>query len=125
MSGHRCRVVNPKERVRIASRTRQYKNTRMPEMCEELFQWWADLSQVCQARIPNGVILAEAQILLEDARAHHEHLIAQGFCPPEYKEPVLNAMWLSRWRRFFALVPRSITCTYKVSYRKKMLHLGV
>ena len=36
--GHRCRVVNPKERVRFASMTRQWKNTKMPELDYEVFQ---------------------------------------------------------------------------------------
>ena len=36
LDGHRCRVVKPKERVRIASVTRQVNNTLMPELQEEL-----------------------------------------------------------------------------------------
>ena len=58
--GHRCRIVNPKERVLFASRTRQCNNTRMPEMGYELFHWWVDLAQVRQARVPTCMIMAMA-----------------------------------------------------------------
>ena len=66
--GHRCKVVNPTTRVRFASRTRQWNQTKMPELQHELFQWWLDLAQVLQARAPNSMIMAQARLMIEDAR---------------------------------------------------------
>ena len=34
-------------------------------------------------------------------------------------------VWICRWRHFFSIVPKAITCSYKVSYAKKMVRLGV
>ena len=69
--GHRCRVVNPQERVRRPSLTRPVNNTRMPELGHELFQWWVDLSQVLQARVPNALIFAQAQEELNTKNRTH------------------------------------------------------
>ena len=123
--GHRCRVVNPKERVRLASRTRQGKNTKMPEMCHELYQWWVDLAQVKHARVPTPMIMAEAQLMIDDARRHAEETRAEGREPLAFRVPVISFTWISRWRRFYSIVPRCITCSYKVSYAKKLRRLGV
>ena len=123
--GHRCRVVNPKERVRLASRTRQCRNTRMPELGQELFQWWVDLAQVMQARVPTCMIMAEARLMIEDAIRHAKEAREQGRATPSFTVPYITFMWISRWRRFFSIVPKCITCSYKVSYAKKILRLGV
>ena len=87
----------------------------MPELQHELFQWWVDLTQVLQARVPTCMIMAQARLVIEDARAH------AGLSTPflDYLEPTINRMWVSRWRHYFNIVPRHITCSYKVSYAKK------
>ena len=124
--GHRCRVVNPKERVRFASRTRQWSNTKMPELQHELFQWWVDLSQTLQARVPTCLIMAEAKNMLKDARCAAEDRARElGLPTPAYREPKIGCMWISRWRRFFSIVPRCITCCYKVAYWKRERRMGV
>ena len=123
--GHRVRVVNPKERVRFASMTRQWNNTRMPELGYELFQWWVDLTQVLQARVPTCLIMAEARLMIQDAVKHAREATEQGRVPPEFDIPTINQMWICRWRYDNSLVPRQITCTYKVSYLKKKRRLGV
>ena len=115
--GHRCRVVKPKERVRIASVTRQVNNTLMPELQEELFQWWVDLSQVLQARVATSIIIAEAELMVRD-------LVDAGVVNPR-RIPRITRMWIARWRHFYGLVPRCITCTYKVSYYKKLQRQGL
>ena len=83
--GHRCRVVNPQERVRRPSLTRPVNNTRMPELEHELFQWWVDLSQVLQARVPNAMIFAQAKLMIEDACRDAER--EAGCQPPAFLIP--------------------------------------
>ena len=96
--GHRCRVVNPKERVRIASLPRQANNTLMPELQHELYQWWIDLTQHLQARVPTSAIMAEASAMIQDA-------LEAGVVNPD-RVPVITRMWIARWRRFYSIVPR-------------------
>ena len=125
LGGHRCRVVNPKERVRFASMTRQSNNTRMPELGYELYQWWVDLAQVRQARVPTTMIMAEANLMIEDAVRHANAAGTLGIAAPSFTLAKITAKWISRWRNFHSIVPRAITCSYKVSYAKKMVRLGV
>ena len=97
----------------------------MPEMCHELYQWWVDLAQVKHARVPTPMIMAEALLMIDDARRHAEEARAEGREPLAFSVPVITFMWISRWRRYYSIVPRCITCTYKVSYAKKLRRLGV
>ena len=69
------------------------------------------------------MIIAEAQVMLEDALRQE---VAEGHRPcRELLVPLITRILISRWRHFYNLVPRSITCTYKVSYAKKLRRLGV
>ena len=115
--GHRCRVVHPKERTRIASITRQVNNTQLPELQHELFQWWVDLTQHLHARVATSAIMAQAELIRKDA------LEAEVVNPA--RVPKITRMWIARWRRYFSIVPRAITCTYKVSYQSKLNRMGV
>ena len=115
--GHRCRVVNPKERIRVASVTRQANNSLMPELQHELFQWWVDLTQHLHARVPTSMIMAEAELMLKDA--------LEALVVDPARVPKITRMWIARWRHFFNIVPRAITCTYKVSYQSKLNRQGV
>ena len=123
--GHRCRVVNPQERVRRPSLTRPVNKTKMPELGHELYQWWVDLSQVLQARVPNALIFAQAKLMIEDAIRCWDAEREAGGQPPVLLIPIINYMWLCRWRKSRLLVPRQLTCTYKVSYANKLRRLGV
>ena len=39
--------------------------------------------------------------------------------------PKITHQWISRWRTFYSIVPGTITCSYEVSYAKKLRRLGV
>ena len=78
LGGSRCRVVNPKERVRLASRARQYKNTCMPELGYELYQWWLDHAALRQARVPTFMILAEGNLMIKRCPGACKHGAREG-----------------------------------------------
>ena len=110
----------------MASRTRQWNSTRMPEMGHELFHWWVDATQVLQARVPTCMIMAMARNMLDDARRAGEEMAhSLGLPTPEYNMPKITHMWISRWRKYHSIVPRAITCSYKVSYWKRKMRMGV
>ena len=52
-------------------------------------------------------------------------LVAESELDTQHCYPIINRVWLSRWRKRYNLVPRMITCCYKVSYARKLLRLGV
>ena len=114
--GHRCRVVNPRDRVRVGSLTRQANCTLLPEMQLELFHWWVDITQHLQARMPTSTIILQAKLMIKDA-------VDARVVDPD-RTPKITRMWISRWRHFYSIVPRCITCTYKVSYWKKLRRQG-
>jgi len=97
----------------------------MPEMAYELYHWWVDLAQVNQARVPTFLIMAMAEVMLDDADRHVQLARDQGGPIPYFKRWIVSTKWVSRWRYFFSLVPKCITCSYKVSYWKKLTRLGV
>ena len=124
--GHRSTNVRPAERVRMKSITLADAKTAMPELSTELFHWWVDLAQSsAPARAPTFAIIAEANRMLKVA-TNYAGAAADGHNPvPAFKVPKITRMWISRWRRQWNLVPRQITCCYKVSYAKKLRRLGV
>ena len=121
--GFRSNQVSPNNRIRADSLTRN--RTKMIEVNHELFQWWVDMAETLQARIPTSSIIAQAYLIIEDAVRYVEDCMARGVTPPELNIPVINKVWIHRWRKLFSLRPRSITCSYKVSFIKKLMRLGV
>ena len=97
--------------------TRQVNYTQLPELQHELFQWWVDLTQHLHARVATSAIMAQAELIRKDA------LEAEVVNPA--RVPKITRMWIARWRRYFSIVPRAITCTYKVSYQSKLNRMGV
>jgi len=123
-TGHRSTVVSPVHRVRAGSQTRN--NVKMIELGHELFQWWVDMAETLQARVPTDSIVAQALIIIEDAQRFVQACIDQGTPPPDLKIPVdITAVWIHRWRKSNSLTPKCITCSYTVSFVKKLNRLGV
>ena len=63
--------------------------------------------------------------MIETALQHEKAEIEAGRYPPKLDPPTINHVWICRWRRFHSIVPRQVTCQYKVSYIKKLKRLGV
>ena len=123
-AGHRSTVVSPKHRVRAGSQTRN--NVKMVELGHELFQWWVDMAETLQARVPTDTIIAQALIIIEDAQQFVDACIAQGIQPPDLTVPEdITRVWVCRWRKSNSLTPKCITCSYTVSFVKKLNRLGV
>ena len=95
--GNRCRVVNPQERVRVASRTRQPQRTRVPELQHELFHWWVDHAQVLQARVPTSAIMAQANLMVDDAKQYAREQEELHGIIIQYVAPKVTRVWISRW----------------------------
>ena len=54
------------------------------------------------------MIIAEAERMLKD--------VVDSLVDNPIRVPAIARMCISRWRRFFNIVPRCVTCTYIVSY---------
>ena len=69
--------------------------------------------------------MAEARLMIVDATQHLKAEREKGRLTTNLKPPKVTHMWVSRWRKFHSIVPTQVTCSYKVSYRKKLLRLCV
>ena len=70
-------------------------------------------------------IKAQAAVIIEDAIRYVEDCIARGVAPPELRIPLITKVWVHRWPEMFSLTPKCITCSYTVSFAKKLRRLGV
>ena len=77
--------VSQGHRIRAASQTRN--TTKMLEVNYELFQWWVDMAETLQARVPTMSVIAQAQLLIEDAQAYVDDCMRRGEIPPLLKIP--------------------------------------
>ena len=59
----------------------------MSELSYELFQWWVDMAETLQARIPTMAIVAQAMLILEDATNHVVDCVRRGEIPPVLTNP--------------------------------------
>ena len=110
--------------MRAASRTRN--NMKMIELSHELFQWWIDMAETLQARVPTDSIIAQALIIIEDAKRYVQECLARGDPAPVLRIPKdVKKVWIHRWRKMSSLTPKCITCSYTVSFIKKLIRLGV
>ena len=82
---HRCKSVSPEHRIRAGSLTRN--TTKMIEVGYELFQWCVDMAETLQARVPTDSIIAQALLIIEDAKRYVDKRIAHGDIPPELRIP--------------------------------------
>ena len=74
----------------------------------------------------NHVHPAQALLIIEDAQAYVDDCMRRGEIPPLLSIPkAITRVWICRWRHMFSLTPKSITCTYSVSFIKKLLRMGV
>ena len=84
------------------------------------------MAETLQARIPTVSVIAQAHLLIEDAQAYVDDCMRRGEIPPLLKIPKdISRVWICRWRHMFSLTPKCITCTYSVSFIKKLLRMGV
>ena len=84
------------------------------------------MAETLQARIATSQIVAQAQIIINDAKAYVAECIARGETAPAVRVPeIVGAVWICRWRKFWNLTLHAITCSYTVSFTKKLMRLGV
>ena len=84
------------------------------------------MAETLQARVPTDSIVAQALIIIEDAKRFVQTCVDQGIPPPDLKLPEhVTKVWIHRWRKSNSLTPKCITCSYTVSFMKKLIRLGV
>ena len=81
----------------------------LPDLGEQLFHWWVDIAETLRSRVPSSALLAQASVIVEDARRYRELSAERGEplskCQlPSFSRDSRSATtWLCRWRKQFAL----------------------
>ena len=90
----------------------------LPELGNELFQFCVDRAQTLKVRVPTAELLTQARTLLALGKAKYEEWkSADSRTDPIRFPEAIDYMWLFRWRRQNGLTFRSVTLTYKVSWK--------
>ena len=94
----------------------------LPQVREELFQWFIDTVHNIRGRIPGWLILDQANVILQDAIRHLELQVENGTLPPEtkWRIPKINAGWLRGWRQECGVTWRTVNLRFKCT-RKVLL----
>ena len=97
----------------------------MPDLSCELFQWWVDMAETLQARVPSSDIIAQAKVIIADAERYVQQCRDNGQPVPKLNIPQFNSCMLSRWRREWGLTVQSVNAKYKVSFAMVERRMGV
>ena len=91
-----------------------------PQIREELFAWFIDTIENVKGRIASHMLLEQATTIAADFRAWVQSEIEAGRLEPHtvIRIPKICRMWLTRWRKQFALTWRTVNLRYKISKSK-------
>ena len=119
----RTKRVDPAARRRALGD--QGRRSKLVDLSHELFNWWVDMAETLQARVPTVALLAQAKVILHDAKQLVRECEERGEVPPWVDEPSLDYVWICRWRKQWNLTKQSVNCKYKVAFSKKVMRMGV
>ena len=129
-SGIRTKRVDPQRRLRAVA-VNGTRPQKLPDLGEELFQWWVDMAETLRSRVPSSSLLAQASVIVEDARRYRELSAERGEPLSKCQLPCFSwdsrsaTTWLCRWRKQFDLTPQTVNAKYKVSFAKRERRIGV
>ena len=83
--GVRTKRVDARRRMRALGK--QGRPQRMPDLSCELFQWWIDMAETLQARVPSSDIIAQAKVIIADAERYVQQCCANGQLVPKAQHP--------------------------------------
>ena len=103
------------------------RQRRCPIIGEELWFWFVARLSACQARVGTQLLIDQANVVSADLYDDWLVRSAQGHAdansPPQL--PVLNPVWVQRWRRAYGVTFRTVNLRYKISASKRMLRLRI
>ena len=82
---------------------------------EELFTWFVDTLNNVKGRLRSALLLQKAQQIAKDLVGIHQQRVEAGVVPPHGKLnlPVINYVWLRRWRRTYGVSARMANLRFK------------
>jgi hypothetical protein len=127
--GRGNRAVGVTREVAAQERRRRTQDQGRPPKCPdvsaELFNWWVDMAQSLACRVSSAMLIAQVQLILDDARNYAKLCIENGKPLPQFEEPEIDKVWLCRFRKYWGITKQSVNCQYVVSHAKVERRMGV